>query len=70
MRRLENCVIRETVWLLLRWIDGATTAAREGCGQITAKVTNEGRKEGSFWVPSVPNECEYLTDLAKTVVFV
>ncbi|GFY09040.1 uncharacterized protein TNCV_4662311 [Trichonephila clavipes] len=23
------------------------------------------RKEGSFWVPSVPNECEYFTDHAK-----
>ncbi|GFU99260.1 hypothetical protein TNCV_2739211 [Trichonephila clavipes] len=33
------------------------------------EVTIEGRKEGSFWVPSVPNECEYLTDHTKTIVF-
>ncbi|GFV45089.1 uncharacterized protein TNCV_3339341 [Trichonephila clavipes] len=27
------------------------------------------RKEGSFWVPSVLNGCEYFTDHAKTIVF-
>ncbi|GFT19831.1 hypothetical protein TNCV_4992861 [Trichonephila clavipes] len=27
------------------------------------------RKEGSFWVPSVPNECLYFTDYAKTIIF-
>ncbi|GFW53819.1 uncharacterized protein TNCV_3939131 [Trichonephila clavipes] len=37
--------------------------------QITARVTNKGRKEGSFWVSSVPNECEYVNDHAKTTVF-
>ncbi|GFW22436.1 hypothetical protein TNCV_1431861 [Trichonephila clavipes] len=33
-------------------------------------IKSEGRKEGSFWVPSVPNECEYFTDHAEMIVFV
>ncbi|GFW70731.1 hypothetical protein TNCV_2922861 [Trichonephila clavipes] len=37
---LHQCL---TIWLLLRWIDGATTAASEGCGSLCrARVTNEG----------------------------
>ncbi|GFT11831.1 uncharacterized protein TNCV_1923561 [Trichonephila clavipes] len=31
VRRLENCIIRVTVWLPLRWIDGAMTETRENC---------------------------------------
>ncbi|GFX76968.1 hypothetical protein TNCV_2258311 [Trichonephila clavipes] len=32
-----------TAWLHFRWIEGTTTAAREGSGSLcTARVTNEG----------------------------
>ncbi|GFU60281.1 uncharacterized protein TNCV_3404271 [Trichonephila clavipes] len=54
VRRLENCVIRVTVWLLLRWIDSAKTAAREGCVSYHGQG-HQRRKEGSFWVHSVSN---------------
>ncbi|GFY02161.1 retrovirus-related Pol polyprotein from transposon opus [Trichonephila clavipes] len=40
-----------TAWLLLRWIDGATTAAREGCGLYHVRVTNVGGKIRSEYLP-------------------
>ncbi|PRD34479.1 UNVERIFIED_CONTAM: hypothetical protein NCL1_14491 [Trichonephila clavipes] len=42
-------------WLLLRWIDGATTVVQEGCGSYHGQ-DHQRRKEGSFWVPSVPDD--------------
>ncbi|GFW92140.1 hypothetical protein TNCV_3540261 [Trichonephila clavipes] len=41
------------------------------CGSLqrSSSSVRRCRKEGSFWVPSVPNECEYFTDHAKTIVF-
>ncbi|GFY29473.1 hypothetical protein TNCV_2626441 [Trichonephila clavipes] len=53
VRQLENCVIRVTVWLLLRWIDGATTAARERVRFISrpGSPMKEGRKIRSEYLP-------------------
>ncbi|GFV36018.1 hypothetical protein TNCV_2867761 [Trichonephila clavipes] len=48
--RLENCVIHVTAWLLLRWIDGATTRCVKGVVHITTRVTNEGRKVRSGYL--------------------
>ncbi|GFX74632.1 uncharacterized protein TNCV_1158471 [Trichonephila clavipes] len=36
--------------------------------RFISRPGHQCRKEGSFWVPSVPNECKYLTDHAKTIV--
>ncbi|GFV55163.1 uncharacterized protein TNCV_1381841 [Trichonephila clavipes] len=55
-RRLENCVIRETVWLLLWWIEGTTTAAREGCSSYHVRVSNDRRKVRSGYLPFRTNE--------------
>ncbi|GFV57735.1 hypothetical protein TNCV_4463331 [Trichonephila clavipes] len=46
---LRQCL---TAWLLLRWIDDSTTAAREGCGSLcTARITNERRRVQSGYLP-------------------
>ncbi|GFV06242.1 hypothetical protein TNCV_4589011 [Trichonephila clavipes] len=52
-------------WLLLWWIDGAMTAAREGCGSLCPdRVTIEERLElGTFC-----SENEYLSHHAKTII--
>ncbi|GFV96410.1 hypothetical protein TNCV_2869871 [Trichonephila clavipes] len=42
----------------LRWIDGTMTAEREGCSSYHVRVTNEGRKVRSGYLP---NESEYFT---------
>ncbi|GFX45137.1 hypothetical protein TNCV_3431851 [Trichonephila clavipes] len=38
------------VWLLLRWIDGVTTAAREGCGYLHV-LGHQRRKVRSGYLP-------------------
>ncbi|GFW20114.1 hypothetical protein TNCV_2320551 [Trichonephila clavipes] len=54
-------------WFLLRWIDGATTAAREGCCSLCmARVTHEG---GRFDLSTFCSGNEYVCDHAKTTVF-
>ncbi|GFT27686.1 hypothetical protein TNCV_3570581 [Trichonephila clavipes] len=47
MAYLLQCLM---AWLLMRWIDGATTAAREGCGSYHVRVTNVGRKVRSGYL--------------------
>ncbi|GFX54594.1 uncharacterized protein TNCV_792811 [Trichonephila clavipes] len=51
-----------------RW---PTTAARKGGGSYHGQG-HQCRRQGSFWVPSVPNvrmKCEYANHHAKTIVF-
>ncbi|GFU08381.1 RNase H domain-containing protein [Trichonephila clavipes] len=64
VRWLENCVIRVTVWLIMLWIDGSTTVAREDCVFMSRPVSP--MKEGRFvWVSSVPNEMRVLYRVAR-----
>ncbi|GFX37673.1 uncharacterized protein TNCV_1261101 [Trichonephila clavipes] len=64
---LRQCL---TVWLLLRWIDGTTTAAREGWMRFFARPGSP-MKEGGFVLGTFRSERmrEYFTNSAKTIVF-
>ncbi|GFX83443.1 hypothetical protein TNCV_323921 [Trichonephila clavipes] len=54
-----------TAWLLLQWIDGTTTAAREGCSSLyTDRVINEGGLD----LCTFPSDNQYLSHHAKTIV--
>ncbi|GFT72657.1 hypothetical protein TNCV_755661 [Trichonephila clavipes] len=80
-RRLENYVISVrrscgvmvyfrqclTAWLLLRWIDGAPTAAREGCSSFVR--AGPPLKERRFNLGTFRSVRKYFIDNAKTIVF-
>ncbi|GFY35905.1 uncharacterized protein TNCV_4842771 [Trichonephila clavipes] len=63
--------------LIASMFDGLVAFAvdrwRHNCGALRVRfISRPGhhcRKEGSFWVSSVPNENKYLTNHAKTIVF-
>ncbi|GFU04220.1 uncharacterized protein TNCV_863481 [Trichonephila clavipes] len=63
--------------LFASMFDGLVAFAVDRCSHdcgarrvwFISRPGHQCRREGSFWVPSVPNECKYLTDHAKTIVF-
>ncbi|GFU54575.1 hypothetical protein TNCV_3025231 [Trichonephila clavipes] len=63
VRRL-NCVICLMAWLLLQWIDGATTAARGSLVRQEPPI-----KDGRFDLGTFRSAREYFIDHAKTIVF-
>ncbi|GFX29504.1 hypothetical protein TNCV_4775781 [Trichonephila clavipes] len=68
VRRLDNCVICVTqlvAFAVDRWRhdSGARSV------WFRSRPGSPMKERGSFWVPSVPNECKYVTDHAKTIVF-